>query len=287
MLNNLGIFINNTNSQINYEINLHNFNILKNNFNNIIIIDSNNDYALKLKILINNKDILKYINDNAFIKNNTNDFDIDNMIYILNNITDINKENYKYITFINDNYIYLNDCRNYLNYIISHNLKFCAYTDSTEIIYHYQMYLFTILSTEIEKLYNFVNNNTINKYINIESQLLSIFDNKMPFIKVAYLTNNTNTNIFYCNIYKDLLMNSLLPIININMLNNLNNLNKMLPSYIRDILHKYNLLDLFDVPYNFNLTKYKELNPDLSEFNEYQLINHWFNYGKNENRQYY
>jgi hypothetical protein len=282
MKNNLGVFLNNTKSETNYNINIHNFNILKNNFDNIIILDCDNKLSQKFKNLIykkNNSKIIKYIINNKYIKDNLNDFDIENIIYALNNINDLYKDEYKFITFINDNYIYCDNLKNYFNYVNIHNLNFCSYTDSTENNYHYQLYLFTVMSSYINKLITNIQQNNTN--------ILSIFDNKMPFVKVAYLNDNINCNIFYNNkLYIELIKNKMLPILNINILYYTIENNIILNKYIRDILHNYKLLDNFGIPHNFNILKYKEYNNDLINLEESELMDHWFRYGRNENRQY-
>jgi hypothetical protein len=279
MLKKVGIFLNNTDSDVKVKINFHNYNILKTNFDNIIIIDSENDFSKKLKELIDDNDIIKkYILDNKYIKDSINDFNISNFSYV-HNIIQNNSDIFmsvKYITFVNDNYIYLSDLKDYFDYTFLHNdLNLCSYSDSTENEYHCQLYLFTITSQNIDKL------NDINK-----------ITNKMPYLKIAYLNDNKFINIFYNNkIYEDLLNNNLLPIININKLyhskNNFNyneTNNYILSINIRNELNKYDLLTFFDVPDNFNAIKYKELNNDLNHLDPKSLILHWLNYGRNENR---
>ena len=84
MSNNLGIFINNTNSEVKYNINIINYNNLKNNFQNIIIIDINNEYSEKLNSYIKddneknnyNIKIINYEMDNKYFKNIYDDFDV-------------------------------------------------------------------------------------------------------------------------------------------------------------------------------------------------------------------
>lgn len=282
MKNNLGVFLNNTKSETNYNINIHNFNILKNNFDNIIILDCDNKLSQKFKNLIykkNNSKIIKYIINNKYIKDNLNDFDIENIIYALDNINDFYKDEYKFITFINDNYIYCDNLKNYFNYVNIHNLNLCSYTDSTENNYHYQLYLFTVMSKYINKLLTNIQQNNTN--------ILSIFDNKMPFVKVAYLNDNINCNIFYNNkLYIELIKNKMLPILNINILYYTTENNIILNKCVRDILNNYKLLDNFGIPYSFDLIKYREYNNDLINLEESELIDHWLRYGKNENRQY-
>ena len=111
MSNNLGIFLNNTNSEVKYNINIINYNNLKNNFKNIIIIDINNEYSEQLNSYIkddNEKNdyiikIIKYEMDNKYLKNNFDDFEGNKIMNITN---DLKYLDYNYITFINDNYIY-------------------------------------------------------------------------------------------------------------------------------------------------------------------------------------
>ena len=53
IMNNLGVFLNNTDSELKVSINLHNYNILKSNFNSVIINDIDNNFSQKLKNIIN------------------------------------------------------------------------------------------------------------------------------------------------------------------------------------------------------------------------------------------
>jgi len=100
---NLGIFLNNTNSEIKYNINLVNFNNLKNNFDKIILVDIDNEYSKKLNTILksSNENIVSYNIDNKYVKDSNNDFEINLIINVLN-IIDCNE--YNYLSFINDNY---------------------------------------------------------------------------------------------------------------------------------------------------------------------------------------
>ena len=49
MIKKLGVFLNNTENESNYLINYNNYKNLKKNFDNIIVIDLNNNYSLNLK----------------------------------------------------------------------------------------------------------------------------------------------------------------------------------------------------------------------------------------------
>jgi hypothetical protein len=334
MSNNLGIFLNNTDSEIKYNINVINYNNLKCNFENIIIIDINNSYSEKLNNYIKDDDdkikIIKYENDNKYLKNNYDDFDSAKIFALINNS---DHQLYDYITFINDNYIYIDNLKDYFDYVYKHELEFYSYTDSTENNYHFQLYLFSIKSTSIFKLIDLLENENNELLFKIHT----IFDEKMPYLKTAYLKSNLKNNIFFNNndIYKDLVENGLLPIININRLysikNNfqdinyynipkdfdinvyktydLNHLNdeeivkhfinygqhefrlykknnNIYPEYIRNILKKYNILEYFDIPDDFDILKYREKNEDLKGLSIKKIILHWVNYGYYEKRNY-
>ena len=75
---NLGIFLNNTNSEIKYNINLVNFNNLKNNFDKIILVDIDNEYSNRLNTILksSNENIVSYNIDNKYVKDSNNDFEI-------------------------------------------------------------------------------------------------------------------------------------------------------------------------------------------------------------------
>jgi hypothetical protein len=330
----LGIFLNNTNSELKYKTNLNNYNNLKNNFNSVVICDIENDNSLKLKNTIENN-IFKYFINNNFINFNNNIYDT--ILFALNNL-DIN--NFDYITFISDEFIYCSELKDFFDYFKKHDLDLCSYTDSSEIIYHYQLNFFSIHTRNIDILINFLQNSKDD--ITSKYNFHNLFNKKFPFLKIGYIDENLYKNIFYNdNIYEFYMNNNLLPIININRLislknnfkidvhlkipndfdiniyknganisdknetfiynhflkdgqfqiikyknNNKNYNNTILPEFIRNKLEKYGLLYLFDIPYNFNTLTYKILNNDLNNLNEEELIKHWINYGKDENRKY-
>lgn len=325
----LGIFLNNTNSELKYQTNLNNYNNLKNNFNSVLICDIEHDYSLKLKNNIQNN-IFKY-----FINSINNIYDT--ILFALNNI---NIHIFDYITFINDEFIYCSDLKIFFDYFKKHNLDLCSYTDSSEMIYHYQLNFFSIHTRNISILINFLENSKDD--ITYKYNFHNLFDKAYPFLKTAYIYENLNKNIFYNdNVYEFYMNNNLLPIININRLinlknnfkinvhlkipndfdfniyknkanildkdetfiynhflkdgqfqiikyknNNKNYNNTILPEFIRSKLEIYGLLYLFDIPNDFDTLTYKILNDDLNNLNEEELIKHWINYGKNENRKY-
>jgi len=263
---NLGIFLNNTNSEIKYNINLVNFNNLKNNFDKIILVDIDNEYSKKLNTILksSNENIVSYNIDNKYVKDSNNDFEINLIINVLN-IIDCNE--YNYLSFINDNYIYTDTLKNYFDYVIKHKLEFYSYSDSTEHKYHFQLYLFSIQSKSVYKLLLNKDDN------NLLFKIPDIFESKMPFLKIAYLKCNLENNIFYNfkkEIYKRLLKKNLLQIININALyfmkNNFKDINYVI------------------IPDDFDINIYKT--DDLKDFNDEEIMNHFINHGQYEFRLY-
>ena len=272
-MNNLGIFLNNTDSEIKIIVNINNFNNLKNNFKNIIIIDIDNTFSQKLNNnLIKDINIIKYILDNYYIKNDLNDLDFNKVNNILN-LLNINEFNdYDYITFISDNYIYCNDLKKYFKYIDIHNLDFSSYNDSSEYEYHYQLYLFSIKYNLINKLIDFINRENSKNNNNLLYKIHTIFNIKMPFLKIAYVKNNIDNNIFYNDSnYKELILCNLLPIINLDYILNIKNNFK---NYIYD-----------KIPLNFDKNIYRK-NNDLINYSDIELEQHFLNNGQFEFRNY-
>ena len=62
--------------------------------------------------------------------------------------------------------------------------------------------------------------------------------------------------------------------------------NFIYPTYIREKLESCNLLQYFDVPNDFDMVKYKELNSDLSNMTRNKLLLNYVNSGYIENRPY-
>jgi len=103
--------------------------------------------------------------------------------------------------------------------------------------------------------------------INIYKNKANIIDKDTNFIYNHFLKEGQFLNIKYKN-------------------NNKKYNNTILPEFMRNKLEVNGLLYLFDIPNDFNTLKYKILNHDLNHLNEEELIKHWVNYGKNENREY-
>lgn len=261
-INNLGIFINNTDSQLKLNINEHNYNILNNNFNLTIVYDSENTFSEDLKNKINDNKIYKYTSDNKSplffnkIKN------------LMNDLKDINFENVNYVTFIYDDYIYLNNLANYFKYINDHKLQFYSYSDSTDNIYHYEYYLFSIKANMMDNFIEYISSGDCDDLYSFDK----IFINKIPFLKIAYTPGNLDKNIFYNDeLYKELFESNLLPIININ------NLLKIKSNF------KYLIFN--EIPENFDISIYRS-HEDLRELSDDKLFDHFLNYGQFEFRKY-
>ena len=131
MIKKLGVFLNNTENESNYLINYNNYKNLKKNFDNIIVIDLNNNYSLNLKKKLDKKKDV--ITEHIICK--SKDF-IEKIINIQEKMID-----YEIITFIEDKHIYLSNLNDYFTHIIKSNYDFYCYTDSTENFYHMQLYM--------------------------------------------------------------------------------------------------------------------------------------------------
>jgi hypothetical protein len=264
-MNNLGIFINNTNNELKYNINLNNFNKLKNNFSDIIIFDNelNISVDLQKEILKNNNIKIYFLSNNGI--NDNSDFNFNKII----NILKIIKENYEYITVINDNYIYTDSLNEYFDYVFKHKLDFYSYTDSTEMYYHYQLYLFSFKGSYLNDILYFYKTYKDN---NILRDFPKIFSNKISFLKVAYIEYNYQQNIYFnekCIEY--LINNKIIKVLNIDYINKIKKINKKIP-YIT-------------LPEYFDVNIYRN-HPDLNSYDNEFLINHFLSHGQYEVRNY-
>jgi hypothetical protein len=271
MTNNLGIFINNTDSELKFNINLNNFSKLKSNFDKIIVIDIETKYSINLKDkIIYDVNIYKYLLEDKFNKSMLNsDFEYNMIKHVLK---DINPKYFNYITVISDNYIYCDNLKDYFDYVYEHNLDFYSFTDTTENGYNYQLYLFSFLSTSIyiEKIINYFDNH--NNIDEITDNFALIFENKISFIKIAYIDNNYQNNVFMNDkVYQYLLENNIIPIININKLMN--------------IKKNFSTIIFNTIPDNFDINIYKS-HDDLKDYSDEFLYNHFLNYGQFEVRNY-
>ena len=65
-----------------------------------------------------------------------------------------------------------------------------------------------------------------------------------------------------------------------------NNIISLIPKYCTDKLKELNVNCFFDLPDNFELYYYKIKNPDLCNFSNKECINHFFDYGNDDNTIY-
>jgi hypothetical protein len=273
MTRHLGIFLNNTDSEVNYKINIINYNNLYNNFNDIIVIDLNTQYSNLLKNDIydtcNDNKIIKYYIENSININKWNDLDYNKIIYLQEN-SNIYFSTYDYITFISDQYIYCNSLESYFEYCMTHDLDIIYMTDYLDkSLYNYHMYLMTLKGSYVMKFINYI----IQNKDNINNNIYDIYDKKISYLKVAYLQNN-DSNIFDNDlIFQYFFENNILPIISINRL-----------TYLFDN-YKYNYFKFNMIPSNFNIDIYRS-HDDLKEFDDEKIYNHFINYGQYEHRRY-
>jgi hypothetical protein len=274
----LGVFLNNTENESNYLINYNNYKNLKKNFDNIIVIDLNNNYSLNLKKKIEkNKDI-----KNEHIIYDSKDF-IEKIINIKDKIID-----YEIITFIEDKHIYTSKLNDYFTHVVKSNYEFYCLTDSTETdstenFYHMQLYIFSIkksiinifINNSVLFLKNKKNLDAISYKLNYLKYITELFINRSVFVKVAYLDNIINKNILLVdnNFYFELLENDILPIIDINLLNKYNN------------NYNNNKLTFTEIPDTFNIDIYKQYD-DLKNLNNDELKKHFIDHGQFECRKY-
>ena len=265
----LGLFINNTDSENKIKTNINNFEMLKNNFDMVIIIDNKNIFSIKLKNELKLNDIIK----NYYIINL--ECNNDKILYVLErvNIFDLYK-----IFFIDDSYIYCNELKEYFTYDNERDLDFCAYLDSFEDKYNCELFLYSIKYNKINNYINFLiseknkKNNLLETYKSIKNNILEIFEKKIVFLKIAYVLEN-NKNVFFddINFYRFLMNDNSLPIINID------NLNNYILNYKFSIKNK--------IPDDFDLNIYKKYN-DIKDFNNEELFFHFLNDGQFETRIY-
>jgi hypothetical protein len=195
---------------------LNNFNLLKNeNIDFIIIYSKNQIFNEKLySYKFENTKIIEF--DNNFL------FDFGKWKHVLNSE---NISSYQFITFTNDSFYLKNNISYYFNYLLFNKPDFFAFSSSNEYIYHYQTYLFTIKKDKINIFRNFIetfkNNNCHNLLTKIEISLGIIFVSKDCFVDLGHLDINNKKNIFFHNkvLYKYLYSNDILPIIKIKSLN--------------------------------------------------------------------
>ena len=206
-----------TNTKLKLDSAINNLKYLTFKNNDIVVINSENvEYATQLKDATNSTDnIIEYLtipNDKCC--------DFGKWVYSLNSINNI-QDKYDYVVFINDSIIIKSSIHHFFNIMVKNPVELYGYTDSTEIRYHYQSYLFGISSKSCYKLIDMLNNNRskINTFndliVNMELPLIDAFTSHDCFIKLGRNPENIGKNIYYDNIalYTRLFYNQLLPFI--------------------------------------------------------------------------
>ena len=274
-MNKIGIFINNTLDKKNIEINYHNIKTLYNQFDKVYISDNDNNESKLLKEKFNDlNNIIQY-------KLNKN-FNLFNKINII--LQDFNYKYNYHITFITDDYIYLNNLKNYFDFVNQSKYDIISYTDSTENFYYLQFNIFTIKHNQFNTFYNLlkkyiqlIRENTIfnNLFNDFLKDLVNLSDKKGIFCKVAYLDSIFKKNIYLSNSshYHFLINKNILPIISL--------------KYLNKFSHNYDKQNFVfkDIPIDFDFDVYKKYS-DLKDFKNNEIIKHFINFGQFECRKY-
>lgn len=269
----IGIFINNTHNKKQLEINFHNIKTLGTHFDKIFIVDEKNDFT---EILYNRINSFSNFQDSIF-KEKLNNFQKINEI---NKI--INNQEFKTITFINDNYIYLQPLKKYFEFIENCHYDIISYTDSTEIFYHLQMNILSLKKDIFHKYENLIEDFSTKQYpdfnlLNLDylKEINNLFHNKGIFCKTAYIESVYKKNIYLTNNdhYYYLLENNILPIIDIKLLETLS------------IKYDEQNFVFKKIPHNFDVNIYKSYE-DLKEYDDDFLKLHFIEHGQFECRKY-
>lgn len=129
---------------------------------------------------------------------------------------------YHTIFFTNDSYIIHNPIRGFLNLAIKSPCDLYGYNDSSENIYHYQSYLFSVKRKGIAKFISlFLEHSDEIKNIKdhadvikfYELNLINAFESRDCFLKIANLPEQKGKNIFFKNddLYMNLALRKILP----------------------------------------------------------------------------
>jgi len=142
-------------------------------------------------------------------------------------IENVEIDNYKYITFINDSILVHSSIKHFFDYTRNKDVDIFGYNDSSQICYHYQSYLFSIKSQCIQNFkkmfldYKHLINNyndVVNYY---ELKMLEYFKTRDCFLKLTEIDILNNKNIFFSNdyIYLNLRKNGYLPFTKLKRIN--------------------------------------------------------------------
>ena len=272
-MTNIGIFINNTQHKKHLEINFHNVKILSGHFNKIYIVDEKNDFT---ELLYNRLRSLSQF-QNMIFKEKNNNFQKMNDI-----IKQIKSEEFKTITIINDNYIYLQPLKKYFEFVENSDYEIISYTDSSEIFYHLQMNIISLKKDTFHKFENLIEDFSSRQHFDLNllhldylKEINHLYSKKGIFCKTAYIESVFKKNIYLENNdhYYYLLENNILPIIDVKLLENL--------------INKYDHNDFVfkKIPHDFDINIYKSYD-DLKEYDEDFLKVHFIEHGQFECRKY-
>jgi hypothetical protein len=236
----LAIIACHTNNQIRYNVMMNNIQFIKNNVDNIILMNSKNEkYAESLeKSLQNEKITFDYIDNNCHC-------DFGKYMYALDNYK---WDEYDVILFMNDSIIITNSIDEYFDMIKNNDAELYGFIDSTEIKYHYPSFLFAVNIKYIYIFYNFVKNqlkicNNFDDLIQkIEIILCDQFKKKIVFVETAEYDICKINIFFYDDLkYKKMLNSNILPIIK---LKRLTISNYKIPIFIYNKIKNLNIIDL-------------------------------------------
>jgi hypothetical protein len=276
--------------------------------NNLLNNDNDNDFDIKKIIYlyennINNLNINNYItfiNDNYIYCNNLNDYFkyIDTHSLEFYSLTDLYEEIYYYqLYFIS---VHSNSLKKLYEFIKNNdNDKKDLYDIFDKKICYLKL---AYLDTNYEL--NIFNNNYLYEYL-LKNDILPVISiNKLNTLLTSYVYDNNLFRVvpenFELNIYKNYedlkhMNDEQLYIHFINYgqkehrrYSSKNNyINYVLPTFLREKLKLFDLLYYFDIPDSFDYHYYKDNNKDISNLNEKDIIIHWINNGRYENRLSY
>jgi len=213
------------------------------NLKTLTIMACHTDSIIKLKTILNNIRYFRFINNDIIIINSSHTtyskqletacnarglkyIEIPNSPHLdsgkwMHVIKSSNIQSYNFIVFTNDSYFIKYPICHFYNKMMTRNVELYGYTDSTQIEYHYQSYLFGVKREAVHKFITHYEShkNLLTDYLsvvsNIELKLTHIFKTKDCFLKIGNLYYNKDKNIFFNNdeLYIQLMNTRLLPFI--------------------------------------------------------------------------
>jgi hypothetical protein len=177
----------------------------------IVIVNSANTHLSKFVQNAFKSKYFKYLEIN-----NDNYYGFSKWLYGIKNI---NTDKYKFVTFINDSVLVHANLKHFFDYTRLSDVDLYGYNNSTQICYHYQTYLFSIKTSNLQPFIKMINENKnlVKTYLDavthFELKLLDYYPNRDCFLKIAYLPSQKGNNIFFNNdfLYTKLRDSGLLP----------------------------------------------------------------------------